>query len=300
MKIKILLLFVIFCSSRIFAQSQLVFLSDCQEPLWVEQIFLKNENNIETGDSLFARITRKEPSAVFFLGDMVANGSSNTSWSRFDKFLRSLKNKKIPYYATPGNHEYVINAKKGIQNFEKRFQSQNKNFVVQIIDSIAVILINSNFSKITTAEKNEMLSNYEKTLSSLDESPTVKHIFVCTHYSPYTNSSVVSPSEEVENLIVPQYLKSKKTFLFLSGHSHNLELFKEVEKYFFVIGGGGGLKQKLKPSEKRKYREIYPNVERYRFFFITIERKDDGILFGLHGMNTANEQEKQEHIFLKY
>ena len=300
MKKLILFLFVIFCSSKIFAQPELVFIADCQAPLWIEQIFLQNENNLEAIDSLFARLIRKQPSTIFFLGDMVAMGFLNSSWKYFDEFLRSLKKKKIPYYATPGNHEYIISAKKGIQNFEIRFQSQNKNFVVQIIDSIAVILINSNFNKITVSEKNDMLSDYEKTLSSLDESPDVKYILVCTHHSPYTNSTIVSPSEEVESMIVPQYLKSKKAFLFLSGHSHNLELFKEQGKYFFVIGGGGGLKQKLKPFEEHKYQEIYPNVERYRFFFVGIERKENGILFGLHGMNTINEQEKHEYIFLKY
>jgi len=85
-----------------------------------------------------------------------------------------------------------------MQNFEKRFQSQNKNFVVQIIDSMAVILINSNSSEVTIDEKNKMLFIYEKTLSSLDGSSFIKYIFVCTYHSPYTNSSIVSSSVKVE------------------------------------------------------------------------------------------------------
>ena len=300
MKKLIMFLFIVFCNIKVFAQPEIVFLADCQAPLWIEQIFLKNENNIQASDSLFIRIIRREPSAVFLLGDMVANGSSNSSWKRFDEFLRSLKSKKIQYYATPGNHEYFLSNKKGSQNFKVRFQLQNENFVVQIVDSIAIILLNSNFGKITMSEKNEMISNYENTLYLLDELPTVKYILVCTHYSPYTNSSIVSPSEEVERMLVPQYLQSKKAFLFLSGHSHNLELFKQKRKYFFVIGGGGGLKQELEPLEKRRYQEIYKNVERYRFFFVTVERKRNGILFGVHGMNTSSEQEQHEYIFLRY
>jgi len=62
---------------------------------------------------------------------------------------------------------------------------------------------------------------------------------------------------------------------------------------------GKSLKQKLQPLKKHKCQEIYQNVERYRFFFITIKHKENGVLFGLHGMNTINEQEKHEHIFLK-
>jgi hypothetical protein len=83
-------------------------------------------------------------------------------------------------------------------------------------------------------------------LESLDADSTIQFIITGCHHSPYTNSRIVRPSKEVEQQFVPSFLSSRKSVLFLSGHSHNFEHYKIEGKDFLVIGGGGGLRQPLR------------------------------------------------------
>ncbi|HEX8314689.1 MAG TPA: hypothetical protein VF609_06850, partial [Flavisolibacter sp.] len=69
------------------------------------------------------------------------------------------------------------------------------------------------------------------------------------HHSPFTNSKIVGANKDVQDKFVPLFLASKKSKLFITGHSHNYEHFKTGGKDFFVIGGGGGLHQPLRTGE---------------------------------------------------
>jgi hypothetical protein len=89
---------------------------------------------------------------------------------------------------------------------------------------------------------------YTQELQSLDKNPAVKLVIVGCHHSPYTNSTIVSPSTAVQENFVQPFLLAAKCVLFISGHSHNYERFKVKGKYFLVIGGGGGLHQPLRAN----------------------------------------------------
>ncbi len=115
----------------------------------------------------------------------------------------------------------------------------------EIVDSVAVVLLNSNFGAMTKKEIENQNNWYRNKLNSLDSSSAIKFVVVGCHHSPYTNSKIVKPSSAVQQNFVPPFIQSKKCLLFLSGHSHNFERFRVQGKYFLVIGGGGGLHQPL-------------------------------------------------------
>ncbi len=166
--------------------------------------------------------------------------------------------------------------KKGQQKFQKRFPNHVRTGYVEIVDSVAVVLLNSNFGTLTAAENELQINWYKKTLHSLDADPSVQFIISSCHHSPYTNSKIVGASTPVQQKIVPLFLASKKSQLFLSGHSHNFEHYKIKGKDFMVIGGGGGLNQPLRSGAG-----IFEDVAcAYKplFHYLTVKRVEDRLV----------------------
>jgi len=106
----------------------------------------------------------------------------------------------------------------------------------------------------------------------------------------------VRPSKKVQQLIVPKYLSTPKAKLFISGHAHLLELFKEDGKYFCVIGGGGGGKQGKKTGNKQRYNDLLANANHYRYFYCTAQLKNGALHFFVHGVNVGDWREWSEEI----
>lgn len=224
----------------------IAFASDTQEPMWVEKLWLRSNHNLQATKMIFKDVDSLRPNAFFILGDVVSLGKSNKAWKNIDNYISQLVKDSIPVYATLGNHEVMFNAKKGIRNFKKRFPAYAPSGYTEVVDSVAVVLLNSNFGAMSVLEITRQNEWYEAKLNALDNDPAIKLIIVGCHHSPYTNSTIVNPSEAVRKSFVPPFIKSKKAILFLSGHSHNFESFKIQGKNFLVIGGGGGLHQPLR------------------------------------------------------
>jgi len=229
----------------------LFFVSDTQAPLFVETIIHHAPfNQVATG-MIFNDILARNPKSVFLLGDLVAAGSKPRRWSMVDRFIDSVRKGNGRVWACLGNHEYIYNAKLGVAAFQKRFPDHDKTGYYIIRDSVAVVLLNSNFSRLTTAEQRKQRQFYETALKQLDENDSVKAIIVACHHAPYSNSKVVGSNLRVRDVFVMPFLKTGKCALFLSGHSHNFEHFRIEGKTFLVIGGGGGVAQVLNTKGDR-------------------------------------------------
>ncbi|MDQ6609766.1 MAG: metallophosphoesterase [Bacteroidota bacterium] len=224
----------------------IAFAADTQAPMWVETLWLRSHNNRKATQLLFEDVTERHPAAFFLLGDVVNLGYARRQWKPIDKYLQNLRIKEIPVHAILGNHEVMGRPREGMLMFQQRFPHHKKTGYVVIIDKVAVVLVNSNFSALSLKEVDEQTAWYKKTLEDMDAATNVDFIITGCHHSPYTNSRVVKPSKEVELLFVPAFLNSIKGCLFLSGHSHNFEQYKVKGKDFLVIGGGGGLRQPLR------------------------------------------------------
>jgi predicted MPP superfamily phosphohydrolase len=233
------------------ANDTFVFLSDTQAPLFVETIIHKTHFNMLATQMIFSDILSKRPGNVFMLGDIVAAGSKPRRWKLVDHFIDSVRSYKGSVWACLGNHEYIYNAKAGVRAFQKRFPDHSKTGYYVIRDSIAVVLLNSNFSKLTVDEQKKQKQFYTSNLAALDKNDSVKAVIVVCHHAPYSNSKVVGSNLTVRENFAKPFLKSKKCRLFLSGHSHNFEHFKIEGKTFLVIGGGGGISQLLNTKADR-------------------------------------------------
>jgi len=227
----------------------IAFASDTQQPMWVEKILLRSNHNEKATEMIFKDVDKEHPSGFFILGDVVSLGYKNRTWTAVDTYIKQCAKDSIPVYATLGNHEVMFNTKKGTSNFKLRFPMYNPAGYMEIIDSVAVVLVNSNFSKMTTAEILAQDNWYTGMIEKLDKDAAIKFIIVGCHHSPYTNSKIVKPSMGVRQNFVPAFFNSKKCVLFLSGHSHNFERFNMQGKCLLVIGGGGGLHQPLYTKE---------------------------------------------------
>lgn len=277
-KIRLLFLLVFPASLVSVAQLQsskatgtdIAFISDTQQPMTVEKIILKPTNNIKATSLLFSEILKAKPQSLYMLGDVVALGYKNRKWKKVDHFLESCRKDSTMVCGLLGNHDVMGHTKKGERNFNKRFPENVRTGYVSVTDSVAIVLLNSNFKKLSAADISKQNSWYKSTLDSLDSNPAIRAVIVSCHHSPYTNSKIVGSSRSVQNMFVPAYIASKKARLFVSGHCHGFEHFNKDGKDFVVIGGGGGLHQPLNnsatalPDEAGNYKPLfhYLNVRR--------------------------------------
>ncbi len=277
--------------SQPFAEVPIIdFISDTQQPMLVEKIVLKSTHNIKATSLIFSEIIKNKPQSLYMLGDMVSLGYRNHKWKKVDRFLDSCRKSNTMVCGVLGNHDVMGRRKKGERNFVKRFPENILTGYVSITDSVAIVLLNSNFIKLSMADKNKQNDWYTSTLNALDSNAAIKAIIVTCHHAPYTNSIIVGSNSQVQQKFVIPYINSKKARLFITGHAHGFEHFKIMGKDFLVIGGGGGLHQPLNNSDKR-----LPDIAQdYKplFHFLSVSRveeelfvrsrflKDDFVTFG--------------------
>lgn len=254
---------------------EIIFASDTQAPMWVETLFLKADHNRTATKAIFNNIAQHNPQALFLLGDVVNLGYSDRQWKPMDVYLHNLRSQGVPVNAILGNHEVMGQAKKGERKFQERFPNHVRTGYVTIVDSVAVVLLNSNFTTLTPKENEEQLTWYKKTLKELDADPAVQYIIASCHHSPYTNSKIVGSSTAVQEKFVPPFLASRKCRLFLSGHCHGFEHFQMGGKDFMVIGGGGGLHQPLRQGAGC-LNDLCADYKPM-FHYLSVRRTDDGL-----------------------
>ncbi len=260
-----LLVFIV--STIIIAQqrdSSIIFVSDTQAPIWIETLRLQDHDN-EKATKLIYRAIEQESTAValFHLGDITSIGMFDSYWSSFDEFHEHLQ---IPLYPVIGNHEYFFFKKPAIEQFQKRFPTRSSTWYSIVIQSVAIIVLNSNFSQLSNEEQVRQSVWYKEQLSHFEKDSSVASIIVLSHHSPYTNSTIVDPATDVQKEFLNPFFQSKKTSVYLSGHAHAYEHFHKNGKEFLVIGGGGGLLHPLLTGTEQRYQDLYTQDHSLSFF----------------------------------
>ena len=284
-----LILLIFICFNSLIARPQsaadtagkvIDFISDTQQPMGIEKLKLKSNHNEQATAMIFSDILKTRPMTVYILGDVVAVGSSNNKWAHVDRFIDSCRKEGIPVHGLLGNHDVMWSRKKGEKRFQKRFPDNVDTGYVSIIDSVAIILLNSNFKKLKPEEISSELQWYKRTLGKLDENDAIRVIIVTCHHAPYSNSLIVGSSKKVQEYFVPPFIETKKAALFITGHSHAFEHFLFFQKHFLVIGGGGGLHQPLDSSVNR-----IPDLAIHfkpMFHYLSIQRTNGELLITSH------------------
>src|SRR5579871_168449 len=280
---------------RIPENKEIDFISDTQQPLAIEKIKLKSNHNTKATALIFAEILKTSPSSVYMLGDITGVGSRNRKWKAVDRFLDSCNKEKISVHALLGNNDVMWFRKKGEKKFTKRFPDDDKINYVSITDSVAIIMLNSNFKKLNKNEIDRQSDWYKSTLRELNEDNSIKTIIVSCHHAPYSNSLIVGSDKKVQQYFVATFLEAKKCKLFITGHAHAFEHFNISGKDFLTIGGGGGLHQPLDSSANK----IPDLAENYKpmFHYLSIKREDNVLLITSHFLKPDFSGFQEGHSF---
>jgi UDP-2,3-diacylglucosamine pyrophosphatase LpxH len=252
----------------------IAFTSDTQAPMLVETIILRSNKNRLATKKLFEDIGQRNPGSLFILGDVVNLGYSDRQWKPMDRYLKDLREKGVEVHAALGNHEVMGKKNTGEKKFQQRFPNHVKTGFVEVVDSVAVVLLNSNFKKLSKKENDMQVAWYQETLKALDADPAIHFIITGCHHSPYTNSKIVGPSKGVQDRFVKPFLASEKSKLFLSGHCHGFEHYQVEGKEFVVIGGGGGLHQPMRADGA--HQDLAKDYKPM-FHYLTVLRSGDGL-----------------------
>ncbi len=247
-------------------QRAIAMISDTQAPMWIEKVFLKSDHNEKATAILFEQIVKLKPQCLFILGDVTSWSAKEKKWHAMDGYLQACRASGIQVTALFGNHDVMGSVRKADANFTKRFPEAVPTGQYRIVDSIAFVMLNSNFKKMKSQEIEFQQKWYQKNLTELDSDKRVKLIVVSCHHPPYTNSKIVESSKPVQDRFVPLFLSTKKCRLFITGHAHAFEHFIQSGKDFFVIGGGGGIHQPLAQDRKDIQADYKPQ---FHFLMLT-------------------------------
>ncbi|MBN1901943.1 metallophosphoesterase [Candidatus Sumerlaeota bacterium] len=256
-------------------EGNIIIISDTQRTgaleFWREKNFPKTRR-------LLQEIAERNPAFIAILGDLTTNGSSIRNWRFFEDAFKPVIENKIPCFPVLGNHDYWGSDKKALRNFTTRFPlMKDATWYSFTYKRIGFIMLNSNFDNLSDEEIQKQNKWFREQMDVFENSEEIDFTIACCHHSPYTNSRVISASEEVRNNFAAPFQKYKKAALFLTGHCHSYEKFLEGGKYFIVTGGGGGPRQKLEvDKKKRQFNDLFEGPE-IRFFHFcemeTIEKK---------------------------
>lgn len=250
-------------------------MGDTQRTLWVE---FWREQNDAVRPHIFSRICDSRPSALIHLGDAVADGASDSDWMIYDSLSRCINIASIPVFGVMGNHDYFGSNDACIRNATKRFTNlQGQRWSCCVMDSVAYILLNSNFDELTDDEIQWQSGWLDSVVRSVNMRDDVLLAVACWHHPPYTNSSVVGDDKEVQRHLLQPLRQCTKLRMIASGHAHTYEHFNIDGLHFLVSGGGGGARQELLPVEKARHRSIpsqrVSGNRICKFHYCTVQRK---------------------------
>ena len=242
------------------------------------ELKIGREQNDSARQLVLNRIAEENPAFLVILGDLVFQGDDSQHWERFDEVAREIRQKNIPVFPLFGNHEYFGIHKKAFDHFFGRFPHLNRQFwYVERFNSVAIVLLDSNFKKISQDLINKQNVWYRSKLNEYENDDAIKTVIVCCHHAPLTNSRVVSDDLKVQEYFVEPFKRSPKAKLFITGHCHSYERFVEDGKEYIVSGGGGGPRQKLRLGDKQRHKDQYNGcpgcaIREFHFCKIVLEQ----------------------------
>jgi hypothetical protein len=258
------------------AQSSIIIMGDVQRTnFWERNLLFKEQNDTER-QLVINAVAGENPAFLLILGDLVSCGGNKNAWDYFEECTKPLRRHNISMIAIPGNHEYFCGKEKGIANFLAHFpQLEGKTWTSVHLSYLGIILLNSNFSRMSSTALDSQEIGYNQTIDAFQNDSSISIIIVGCHASPFTNSTIVSESKDVQTRFLPIFFTTPKAKLFISGHCHSYERFIENNKTFVVSGGAGGPRQKVITNPKKQRRRDYfhgPAIRPFHYCKLLMEK----------------------------
>ncbi len=244
---------------------------------------LGREQNDSARAAVLRGIAAARPDLLVILGDLVYQADDDDAWAHFDGIAAGVRRAGVPVFPILGNHEYFGNDEDGRRRIDARFPPlRGQDWYELRYGPVAFLLLNTNFDDMTDSAVQRQQRWYVQRLAALEADVAVRHIVVCGHHPPFTNSMIVSASREVEDRVVLPFLDMRKTSLLFSGHCHAYEHFRLGDKHFVVTGGGGGPRQELDRCWHRRHDDLYPGADVRPFHYCALQIRGDTLRMTAH------------------
>ncbi len=183
-------------------------------------------------------LAAEEPAFIVNTGDLVGRGSSAGDWRDFHDENRPIFSKKIPYYPCLGNHEFYGDDRLALSHYFEAFPGlRGRRWYEVRFRSAPLALLDSNFDELDEEDADAQEQWFSGLLAAAENDSSIRHVIVCCHHPPYTNSRVHSDSLQVQERFVRRLTPKVKAFV--SGHVHSYERFEKEGRQFVLSGGGG-------------------------------------------------------------
>ena len=225
---------------RALPTGRIILYGDSRPAVTGEQYFMGRTDPVEERAQIIARVAAEKPDLVVHTGDLVARGSSDDHWERWDETHKPILDAKIPFYPAIGNHEYAGDTKEALVYFRKRFPflGQCRWYTIKA-GPLQFVLLDTNFEELKPPFVEAQDAWFLKTLESAETDPEVKALIVVSHHPPYTNSNVHGPHDETRRRFADPAASCSKFRMYVAGHVHSYERFA-IQGVPFVVTGGGG------------------------------------------------------------
>jgi hypothetical protein len=216
-------------------------------------------------------LAAEDPAFIVNTGDLVSDGSDASKWRRFHEENRPIFSKDIPYYPGLGNHEYIGDNERALANYFGAFpRLKNRKWYEIRFREVLIAILDSNFGNLEPNEIEAQDRWLSDLLAAAERDAGVRHVIVCCHHAPYTNSLVHSDSKKVQEHFVSRLVP--KARVFLTGHVHSYERFVKNGVQFVVSGGGGAPLTALdtgEPEHEDRYKG--PSYRPFHYCRFTLE-----------------------------
>lgn len=257
--------------------ARIAFMGDTQRTGHIE--FFRRDYE-DDRQAIARQLASDDVDALVILGDMTFWGALPSDWRYFDALMKPIRAKNIPMYPVMGNHEYFIDGAQTLQNIKTRFVGFSNTWYSAVVDSVGIIVLNTNHSDIGNDAMNEQYRWFKSKIADWDKDPAIQFVIVSGHHPPFTNSSVVDPDLVLSKYFVPIFTNASKTSFWFSGHCHGYERFTVQGKSFIVSGGGGGPLQAIACGSDKKFADEYNGDVHRPFHYCVLERS--GKMLSVH------------------
>lgn len=208
---------------------------------------------------ILALIMKRQPEAVFNVGDIVEDGTKPEEWPVFNEITKELR-ANTNFYSVLGNHEK--DSPLYYANFEL---PGNEQWYSVNFNKIHFIVLNSNKDLGANSEQYKWLEN---DLSNVGKD--IKFKVAVFHHPPYSTGKHDEDELGLRKSVVPLFEKYKVGAVF-NGHDHSYERTEVNGISYFVVGGGGAplYPQTRKSDASKKFLSVY--------HYSVLERIKDGL-----------------------
>lgn len=266
----------------------LIILGDTQRTLSVEARVFQREQNDEERETLLHFVAEMAADGLIHLGDLVADGASDSDWRYFDRIMEPLRHKNLPLLLAVGNHDYWGDNRAAMHQLHARFaEVAASHWYAKRYGHMVLVFLDTNQQELGDAAWSEQSAWFRRLLETLESDSETRMILVFAHHPPFSNSKITGDEEHVQNTFLESFFASTKTAAFMTGHAHAYERFEDRGRFFIVSGGAGGPRVELYAGAQERHTDLYAGPSPRPFHFLHLVPTASGAEITVRGFDSG-------------